>query len=345
MTHITRSPDGLLSATNPEAIRLLYLAPYAPDGPGYRVNAYTGDGGYPLYHFQIYSRLERLGYRVQSSSKPYAIVHAGGMTDYVFSLYNRMHFRNAEIFVPAHCEYLQIPYLGAGPNIRAVAEDKLLSKQIAQALGIPVPAGAVFHNCVTPTDTPPFAGPYFIKDRFGKGSEGITSDNLQADWQGAVRIIERLWDQGTDALVEEFVEGIDVTVPIVGDDTPRLLGVFHPPSNKPGNILTEDLKLTDPLGYQRYDAGETAELFARDMSLLWNFLGAMDYFRLDYRLNPRTGERKFLEFNICCYIGENGPFGLAAAASGLSSDALLGHIIAYSLTRQGQRRKGGRRKL
>lgn len=345
MHHVSRSAEGLLSVAHPEVVRVLFTAPYAPDGPAYALNAFTGDGTYPHYHHQIYKRLKRLGFQVHSSSKPYAVVHAGGLVDYVFSLYNRLHFRACEVFVPAYCEYLNIPYLGAGPNVRAVAEDKLLSKLVARSIGIPVVEGVVFHNRVTPTTTPPFEGPYFIKDRYGKASEGITTENLQQDWAGAVKVIERLWRQGTDALVEEFVDGIDVTVPVVGDDMPLVLGAFHPPSNKVGNILTEDLKLTDPLGYRSYDAGENMARFTDDVHLLWAALGPIDYLRLDYRLNPETGERKFLELNICCYIGESGPFGMGAAARGISADALLGHIVAFSLVRQAKWRTDGRRKL
>lgn len=346
MKQFVRTAQGLLSTNNPETIRVLFMAPYAPNGPGYELSSYAEDGAYPSYYYEIYNRLKRIGFQVESTSKPYAIVHAGGAVDYVFSLLNRMPLRNSEVFISAYCEYLNVPYLGASPNIRAVAEDKYVSKMVAQSLGIPVPAGAVFHNRVTSlAGPPPFEGPYFIKDRFGAGSEGITTDNVQKDWSGTKKLIEALWDQGTDALVEEFIKGVDITVPVMGDESPRILGVFHPPSDKPGNILTEDLKLTDPLGYQWYDPGETAALIKTDITKLWGALGQMDYFRLDYRFDPDTGERKFLEFNLCCYIGQHGPFGMAAERIGIPADTLLEHITTYSFLRQVGRRKHGQRIL
>lgn len=39
-----------------------------------------------------------------------------------------MPFRNSEIFISSVAEYYKIAYLGARPNIRALAEDKHLSK-------------------------------------------------------------------------------------------------------------------------------------------------------------------------------------------------------------------------
>jgi D-alanine-D-alanine ligase len=323
----------LLTLPDPVALRVLFMAPYAPDAPDYELNPYTGDGTYPQYHFEVFERLRRLGLRVQSTSKPYTIVHAGGAVDYVFSLFNRMPIRNSEIFVSAYCEYIGVPYLGAPPNVRAVAEDKFVSKAAARSLGIPAPLGVPYHRAVTPRDEPPFPGPYFIKDRFGAASELITAESRQEEWSGARRVIEWLWDEGTDALVEEFFEGLDVTVPVIGSaEGPLVLGVFEPVSDQPGRILTHDLKLTDHLGYEELPLG--AAWVCDDVRRLWNALGPIDYFRVDYRYDPATRQRRFLEVNVCCYIGECGPFGLAAEREGVDMDALVEHMVAFSLLRQ-----------
>jgi D-alanine-D-alanine ligase len=329
---IARRPNGLLHVEDPQSIRMLFMAPYAPDAPDYQLNPYAGDGTYPHYHYEMFQRLERLGFRVNSSSKPYTIVHAGGAVDYVFSLFNRMPIRNSEVFVSAYCEYLGLPYLGGPPNVRAAAEDKYISKVLAHAAEIPVPCGIPFQRGITPLDPVPFPGPYFIKDRFGAASERITTESTQSDWSGARKVVEWLWDEGTDALVEEYMDGIDVTVPVVGDREPRPLGVFEPVSDKPGHILTHDLKLTDHLGYREVNLA--ADWVRRDVQRLWDALGGIDYFRLDYRFDPVTGRRHFLEVNICCYIGKHGPFGLAADRDGVGIDALVGHVVAYSLLRQ-----------
>lgn len=327
-----RTPSGLLTVDNPGALRVLFMAPYAPDAPDYQINPYTRAGGYPEYHHAVFQRLLRLGMQVHSTSKPYTVVHAGGAVDFVFSLFNRMPIRGSEVFVPAYCEYVGIPCLGAPPNVRAAAQDKVLSKAVAQAAGIPVPRGVPYPRGATPPDREPFAGPWFIKDRFGAASERITAESVQHDWSGARRMVEWLWDEGTDALVEEFSGGIDVTVPVIGDEAPRVLGVYQPVSDQPGQILTQELKLNDHLGYRELDL--RPEWVEDDVRRLWNALGPIDYFRVDYRFDPRTGERRFLELNICCYIGEHGPFGMAAARDGATTDELLGHVVAYSLLRQ-----------
>ena len=114
--------------------RIMFLAPYAPDAPDFSKKPYTGNGGYPQYHYNIYKAIQDIGYDVVSSSKPYSVQFAKGNVDYVFSLMNRFAMSRPEIFISSYCEFIQIPYLGAPPNIRAIAEDKLLTKMVFRSL-------------------------------------------------------------------------------------------------------------------------------------------------------------------------------------------------------------------
>ena len=184
----------LLRTADPHSTRILYLARFAPDDPIFSVKPEGITSGYAEYHFRLFEALQSIGYRVASSSGPYAALMAGGNVDFVFSLGNRMQLRNPELLVPAICTYLRLPCLGAPPNIRALAEDKYLSKLAFAALGLPVAPGRAYlpGGALEP---PEFAGPYFVKDRFGAASEGVTEASLQDSWQGAARIIADLHDQ------------------------------------------------------------------------------------------------------------------------------------------------------
>jgi len=105
-----------------------------------------------------------------------------------------------------------------------------------------------------------------------------------------------------------------------------------------GGIITEDLKRSDPLGYELFEGGPIESDLSDDVAAPWRAAGPMDYFRLDYRFDPDTGRRIFLEFNICCHIGRSGAICLAASQWGLSQTDLLGHVIEYSLRRQASNR-------
>jgi D-alanine-D-alanine ligase len=318
----------------PSETRILYLARFAPDDPFYTVKPEGSAFGYAEYHFRIFEALRDIGYRVASSSKPYAVMMAGGNTDFVFSLLNRMPIRNPELLVPAICTYLRLPCLGAPPNIRALAEDKYLSKLAFAGLGLPVSPGNVFRPG-DPLQPVNFAGPYFVKDRFGAASEGVTEESLQDTWSGAARVVAGLHASGKEVLVERFCPGIDLTVPVIGHTPYLILGHVVPLSDKIGNILTADLKTEDRLGNELIDVDAATEAaIEQDVRTVWSSLGPIDYFRLDYRWDPATGRRYLIEMNICCYLGVRGAIGLAGARLGYNRTQIVAHVVEYSLARQ-----------
>ena len=323
----------ILRPANPSATRIFFLARSAPLAPDYAVAAYPGDGGYPAYYHRIYKTLCDLGYRVTTSNQCRVLYTQAHEIDLVFSLYNRMAIDNPEIFVASTCEYLHLPMIGAKPNIRALAEDKWMTKHFVRSLGLPVSDGAIYNRPEDFSAPPAFAGPYFVKNRFGAASEGISEDSIQDDWEGAKKAVEKLFARGMGVLVERYAPGVDVTLPVIGADEPMILPLVRPCSDRAGEIVTEDLKRDDPLGYQLFDAGALASAFAGDAQKLWAGAGPIDYLRLDYRFDEKTGQRVFLEFNICCHIGRSGAICLAAAQHGLSQADLLGHIVEYALRR------------
>ena len=334
------APDFLLRPTEAERTRLLLLARHAPLEPDYACRAYCGDGGYPAYHHRLYSVLNGLGYQVATSSEPQALFGPKAAVDLVVSFLNRMPMATPEVLIAAQCAYLGLPVLGAGANVRALAEDKWFSKLAARAAGLPTAQGAVYPTPQALDAPPDFPGPYFVKNRFGAASEGVSDESIQDDWAGASRVAAALMARGMSVLVEQFAPGLDVTVPVLGGAAPIVLGVVAPGSDRRGGVITEDLKRDDPLGYAMYDPGRASEGFLADVGALWRAAGPIDYLRMDYRFDPATGKRVFLEFNICCHIGRSGAICLAAAQWGLSQADVLAHVVEYSLGRQ---RHGARR--
>lgn len=326
-------PPALLRPSTDMPARILFLAPHAPEAPDYACRAFPGDGGYPAYHHRVFHALKGLGYGVRTSSRADAPLQAAGI-DLVFSLLNRMDMAHPEVLVPALCAFRHLPVVGAAPNIRALAEDKWLTKKVAEAIGLPVAPGAVYGTPAALAAPPPFPGPYFVKNRFGAASEGVSEASIQEDWAGAQAIAAALMARRMSVLVEQYAPGIDVTVPVLGGDPPLVLGLVHPRSDRAGAIVTEALKRDDPLGYALFDAGAETAAFHRDAHALWAAAGPMDYLRLDYRFDPGSGRRTFLEFNICCHIGRSGAICLAAARFGLTQADVLGHVVEYSLARQ-----------
>ena len=319
--------------------RILFLARHAPLATDYACAAFPGDGGYPANYHRVWSVLGELGYHVTTANQCRALYSRSNDVDLVFSLYNRAPIDNPEIFVAATCEFLHLPHVGAKPNIRALAEDKWIAKNFARSIGLPVADGAIYSRAEDLRKAPSFAGPYFVKNRFGAASEGISEQSIQDDWAGAARVAETFFARGMSVLVEKYAPGVDVTLPVLGGEQPLVLDLVRPRSDRLGAIVTEDLKRDDPLGYELFDAGAQTPNFDADALALWAAAGPMDYLRLDYRFDPETGRRVFLEFNICCHIGRSGAICLAGAQWGLSQADILGHVVEFSLRRQAREKE------
>ena len=329
------TPDWLRKGSFEKRLNILYLAQYAPMAPAFERISFEDDGGYPAYHYNVYNALCNLGFSVFSARSPSVLLSRAHSIDYVYSLLNRMPVRNSEILVSALCEYVKLPYLGACPATRALAEDKLLFKFFAQAQGIPVPRGASYLKDSTLPDTAPFSPPYFVKDRKGAASENITSKNLADNWAEAVSVATSLQKIGKDVLIEEYCSGVDITVPVVGANPFKILGIVQPCSDAPGGILTHDLKLEDRLGYQLISPDSFLETTVHiHTEKLWQTFGPIDYFRLDYRYNQATKSLFLLEANICCHFEAASAIALAASTHDISYPELLQHIVAYSYSRQ-----------
>ena len=135
------------------------------------------------------------------------------------------------------------------------------------------------------------------------------------------RVAERLMARGMSVLVKSYRRRDSTSrFPCSAAGSALVLGIVRPGSNWASGVITEDLKQNDPLGYEMFDAGESAlaPALESDAAALWAAAGPIDYLRLDYRFDPVSRRRVFLEFNICCHIGRSGAICLAAAQWGLT---------------------------
>ena len=82
--------------------------------------------------------LRQIGLRVVPSNR-FETLYAFPDFDFLITLFNRAGFRNSEMFAPRFGEFHRLPYWGASPIVRGLADDKHFMKRIDQALGIPTP--------------------------------------------------------------------------------------------------------------------------------------------------------------------------------------------------------------
>jgi D-alanine-D-alanine ligase len=151
--------------------------------------------------------------------------------DVVFNIAEgRGNHRSREAQVPAVLEMLDIPYSGSDPECLTLCLDKPLTKQIVAAVGIPTPRWRVVKNSRGLQDSPweQFPFPSIIKPAWEGSSKGIHADSLADNPQQAIEVIGQLLESYRQpVMVEEFIDGDEITVGIVGNFPPMVMGIMR----------------------------------------------------------------------------------------------------------------------
>lgn len=317
-------------------VKVLFLAKYAPVDLNSLIPSGIEDYIYAEYHHDIYRILSSSFEKVYSFTNVNQLIHNRPDIDYVFSLYNRMNFHNSEIFVSSVCEYYGIPYLGARPNIRAVAEDKNLAKICASHLGISTPEWCT-SNVGERIPQLVFEGPYFVKPRYGASSLNIDEKSFCAEKKDVYERIEEYHRRGFDVIIEKYISGTSITVPIINNyGCPIVFPLVVEKSNSPYNIITYKQKRKIVSGLNRIV--NTDDVLQKEIQYialkLFHSVQPLDYTRIDFIIDENSNIPYFIEFNVCCNLGKQSAINISANSVGISHEKLINNITLSSMYRQ-----------
>lgn len=129
--------------------------------------------------------------------------------------------KSREAQVPAILDMLRIPYTGSGVMSLSIALDKAMTKRVLQFYSIPTPAFQEFVTGDEPTD-PRLNYPLFAKPSLEGSGIGIMAKSIcrtPRELRDQVRFLLRAYKQ--PVLVEEYIQGREVTTGILGNLIPR----------------------------------------------------------------------------------------------------------------------------
>jgi D-alanine-D-alanine ligase len=261
-----------------------------------------------------------------------------------------MEFRNEGAHQPHVAAYLELLGVPAtGPDARAIAitRDKALAKQILLYHDLPTPAFALHPRRGPAEDGRKLRFPRIVKSREEEASLGIAQASLVQDharMRERVAFVHRR--VGTDAIVEEYVDGRELTVGVIGNARPRALPVwelsFARLPARSAAIATTRAKFDD--AYRRRVGVRTgrarglspqAEAGIRRLALrAYRVLGLSGYARMDLRL-PAGGPAQIIEVNATPDLARREDFAASARAAGIPYPLLLERILALALARSG----------
>jgi D-alanine-D-alanine ligase len=236
-------------------------------------------------------------------------------------------------------ELAGIPYVGAGVAASALAMDKDLFKKVMRDSGIPVAA----HHAIRLGDSVenPFGYPVFVKPASLGSSVGISKVLSEDELAPAVELAFR---HDEKVLVEEFVEGMEVEVGVLGNRVPP------PVASLPGQI--------DTLGHAWYDfaskyddggmelrvpppglASETVELLQRRAVESFIACECEGLARVDFFVRASDGEVVLNELNTMPGFTATSVWAKLFEASGIGYAEALDRLIELALERHERRSK------
>jgi D-alanine-D-alanine ligase len=317
-----------------ERLRILFIAKHAKWAGG----LHPEDGNHALYHVETREVLESLGLKLALADN-YEDLYERPEADFVFPLLNRGGFLNSEMMLPLLCTRLGLPYLGASPILRGLADDKHLTKLCAAARGIPTAPWAIYRRGAPVEEARCPAGDRLvIKPNASSASWGVQDAR---DWAGTKAAIADIQSQGHDAIVEPFLNGSDVEVPVITvDGVPVVMPMMLFEQADPTHLRTyyEKRDLVERASKYElvpFDDGEWVPRIAEMTRLMAEEYRPFDYGRFEFRLDLATGACNFLEVNLQANLWSQKVFGRSAVRAGLTQAQLIETILHEGLRRYG----------
>ena len=240
-------------------------------------------------------------------------------------------------------ELLRVPYTGCNPRGLIISREKALSKKLLVYHRIRVPAFHAFPLGLKIKRPRQLAFPLIVKSLTEHSSLGISKASIvhdDAELSDRVKFVHRRVK--TDAIAEQFIEGREVYVAVLGNERLTALParelVIASEHSDPPVIATEKVK--HDLEYQERHGIEqkpAVDLLPAVQSALphlskriYRILGLSGYARIDYRISP-DGLIWCLEANPNPEISQGEEFASAALQAGIAYPELLQRLLNLGL--------------
>ena len=258
-----------------------------------------------------------------------------------------------EMNIAALLELIEAPFTGSSSLVLGLSQDKGKTKSLLANHGIPTPACAIY----APGDrriSPSLRYPLIAKPAYEDGSLGIDNDAFAADekyLRKKVTSIHRSYRQ--PALVEEYIEGRELNVSIIGNEKAKVLPISEIdfstlPSGLPKICSyaakwlegSREFTHTQPLCPADLppDIRERVNTVALQS---YRLLDCRDYARVDIRLSAR-GVPYVLEINANPDISPDSGMVRSALAAGFSYNSFISRIAEVALARSRRKSSGHR---
>jgi D-alanine-D-alanine ligase len=249
--------------------------------------------------------------------------------------------RSRESQVPAVLEMLGIPYTGSDSHCLTVCLDKPLAKKLVAAEGVATPQWQIVNDEeeLDKVSFEHFPFPAIVKPAYEGSSKGIRLTSVVDNVGGLTTEVSRLLEAYRQpVMVEEFISGDEVTVGIIGNSPPRVVGMMGiVPRKREGHFIYSLEVKRDYLNLVDYEcppqlADEIKERLALASLKVFKVLGCRDFARVDFRVSP-DGAPYFLEINPLPGLGSYSDLIIMARKLGWAHQGLIQAVLEAALKR------------
>ena len=248
-------------------------------------------------------------------------------------------------YVVAFLELMRQPYTGCNPRGMMLSRDKVLTKQVLAYHRIPTPRFHLFPWRKAYREPRGVQFPLFVKSATEDASLGISQASIVHDRDRLRERVEFIHAQAqSDALAEQYIEGRELYVGVMGNDRLTTFPVWELDFGKlpeQAGIATRKVKW-DPVYQRRHgirtgpandlSAAETTRIAAL-AKRVYRALHMSGYARMDMRLRP-DGSVFVLEANANPNLTYGEDFAESGEIAGLSYEQLLNRIVQLGLNYQ-----------
>jgi D-alanine-D-alanine ligase len=244
--------------------------------------------------------------------------------------------------VVSYLELLGLPYTGCNPRGLILARDKALSKKLLAYHRIRVPEFTVVRPGRKVSLPKRLTFPLIVKSLFFEASTGISQASVVENHDQLARRVTFIHEKlGTAAIVEQFIDGRELYVGVIGNERldvlpPWEMSFAQMPENR-WKIATERVKWSTQ--YQKKNGivtdrakldSATIERLQRVAKRTYRALDLSGYARVDVRMDE-DGRLYVLEANPNPNMAYGEDFSESAEAHGISYERLLNRLIALGL--------------
>lgn len=261
--------------------------------------------------------------------------------DLAFPLCTGIRGESRQSQIPAILEMLQIPYIGSGILGHALALNKSAAKQIFDYNHILTPSFQIFYTSKEKLNSN-LRFPLIVKPSCEGSGFGIHKDNVVYNEDELILKIDNLLSEyRPPVLVEEFIEGRELTVGVIGNgNKKRILPImeidFDNIPKEFGNFYTFEVKskLSDKTKYicPASISLKTRKIIEKNVNKAFDVLGCKDIARVDIRLK---GDKPFvLEINSLPGLKPiYSDLPKMASKAGMSYEDLIFEIVETAIER------------